>query len=158
MVPNKTQLFNNCLDAINKQIKRYREQMDTIKESMEANDVHTDYDEEGSKGELLGDFEKYAKYLDTAQNMKLTLNKVDREHYSDSIRFGSVIETEENYYFIACGLGKVSMDDGSTVNVISTEAPIYEKLKGKLRVGIQWNTEVTIDNSGNRVTQCFLSK
>jgi hypothetical protein len=131
MIPNKTQLFNNCLEAINKQIKRYKEQMDAIKESMEANDVHTDYDEEGSKGELLGDFEKYAKYLDTAQNMKLTLNKVDREHYSEYIKFGSAIETEGNLYFIACGLGNVKMDDGSTVYVISTEAPIYEKLKGK---------------------------
>lgn len=131
MTPNKTQLFNNCLDAINKQIKRYQEQMDTIKESMEANDVHTDYDEEGSKGELLGDFEQYAKYLDNAQNMKLTLNKVDREHYSETIKFGSLIETDDNYYFIACALGKVQMDDGSSVNVISTEAPIYEKLKGK---------------------------
>lgn len=131
MVPNKKELFNKCLDAINKQIERYKQQMDGIKESMVANDVHTDYDEEGSKGELLGNFEKYAKYLDTAQNMKLTLNKVDREHYSESIKFGSVIETDNHYYFIACGLGKVVMDDGSTVLVISTEAPIYEELKGK---------------------------
>jgi len=131
MVPNKTELFNHCLDAINKQIARYKEEMDTIKESMVANDVHTDYDEEGSKGELLGDFEKYAKYLDTAQNMKLTLNKVDRDHYSEIVKFGSIIETEKSFYFIACGLGNIKMDDGSLVHVISTEAPIYEKLKGK---------------------------
>lgn len=131
MVPNKIELFNNCLSVINKQIARYKEHMDTIKESMEANDVHTDYDEEGSKGELLGDFEKYATFLDTAQNMKLTLNRVDREHYSEAIKFGSVIETEESFYFIACALGNVKMDDGSTVHVISTEAPVYQKLKGK---------------------------
>jgi len=131
MVPNKIELFNNCLSVINQQIARYKGHMDTIKESMEANDVHTDYDEEGSKGELLGDFEKYATFLDTAQNIKLTLNRVDREHYSEAIKFGSVIETEESFYFIACALGNVKMDDGSTVHVISTEAPIYEKLKGK---------------------------
>lgn len=131
MVPNKIELFNKCLIAINNQIARYKEHMDTIKESMEANDVHTDYDEEGSKGELLGDFEKYATYLNTAQTMKLTLNKVDREHYSETVKFGSVLETEESYYFIACALGNVKLDDGSTVHVISTEAPVYEKLKGK---------------------------
>lgn len=131
MIPNKTQLFNKCLDTVNKQIQRYKAEMDTIKESMEANDVHTDYDEEGSKGELLGDFEKYAKYLDTAQTMKLTLTKIDREHYSESIKFGSIIETEERYYFIACALGEIKMDDGSSVYVISTEAPIYEKIKAK---------------------------
>lgn len=131
MVPNKTELFLKCLDAINKQINRYKEEMNNIKESMVANDVHTDYDEEGSKGELLGDFEKYAKYLDSAQNMKLTLNKVDREHYSENVKFGSVIETEKNFYFIACALGNINMDDGSLVHVISTEAPIYEKIKDK---------------------------
>lgn len=129
MVPNKTQLFNNSLDKINKQIERYQTEMDNIKEAMQSNDVHTDYDDEGSK--MLENFEKYAKYLDTAQTMKLTLNRVDREHYSEFIKFGSVVETEENYYFIACGLGNVQMDDGSTVYVISTEAPIYEKLKDK---------------------------
>ncbi len=131
MIPNKIELFNNCLNAINKQIARYKEHMDAIKESMVANDVHTDYDEEGSKGELLGDFEKYATYLDTAQNMKLTLNRVDREHYSETIKFGSILETEEGYYFIACALGNVKMNDSSIVHVISTEAPVYEKLKGK---------------------------
>lgn len=129
MVPNKIQLFNNSLDKINKQIARYQTEMNNIKETMQSNDVHTDYDEEGSK--MLEDFEKYAKYLDTAQTMKLTLNKVDREHYSEFIKFGSIVETEDNYYFIACGLGTVQMDDGSTVYVISTEAPIYEKLEGK---------------------------
>ncbi len=131
MVPNKTQVFIKSLDEINEQINQYREEMDNIRDSMEANDVHTDYDEEGSKGELLGDFEKYAGYLDNAQKMKETLQKIDRERYSETIQFGSVIETKNNYYFVAVPLGKITMDDGSTVNVISTEAPIFEKLKGK---------------------------
>jgi len=33
----------------------------------------------------------------------------------------------------------------------------YEKLKGKLRVGIQWNTQVTLNNSLNFVTQVYAS-
>ena len=33
----------------------------------------------------------------------------------------------------------------------------YEKLKSKLRVGIQWNTEVTLNNSKNLVTQVYCS-
>ncbi|MGB8704024.1 MAG: transcription elongation factor [Gillisia sp.] len=131
MVPNKTRVFLKTLDEINEQIKQYKEEMDNIRESMEANDVHTDYDEEGSKGELLADFEKYAGYLNNAQKMKETLQRIDREHYSETIQFGSVVETKNRFYFVAVPLGKITMDDESTVNVISTEAPIFEKLKGK---------------------------
>ena len=33
----------------------------------------------------------------------------------------------------------------------------YEALKGKLRIGIQWDTEVTINNNQQRVTQAYCS-
>ncbi|MCF4101691.1 transcription elongation factor [Gillisia sp. M10.2A] len=131
MVPNKKELFSKCLQLVDEKIEKFQAEMDNIKESMEANDVHTDYDEEGSKGELLGDFEKYATYLDNAQKMKQTLSTVDREHYSEYIKFGSVIETKNNFYFIAGPIGNLKMEDGRIVHVISTEAPIFEKLKGK---------------------------
>lgn len=131
MVHNKKEVFQKCLIAVNQLIEKYQEKLDNIKESMEANDVHTDYDEEGSKGELLGDFERYAQQLDKARKMKQTLTQVDREHYSEEIKFGSLVETEKHFYFIAAPLGNVGMDDGSIIYAISTDAPIYEKLEGK---------------------------
>lgn len=131
MIQTRKELFNKCLNKINGQIEKYRESMKGVKESMEANDVHTDYDEEGSKGELLLAFEKYAKYLDNAQKIKETLSKVDAEHYTEQIKFGSVVETNKQNYFIATALGEIKMDDGGMVYVVSTEAPIYEQLKGK---------------------------
>ena len=33
----------------------------------------------------------------------------------------------------------------------------YEDLKGKLRVGVQWDSEVTISNNGNLITQVYCS-
>lgn len=131
MIQNRKDLFNKCLEKINGQIEKHRESMKGVKESMDANDVHTDYDEEGSKGELLVAFEKYAHYLDTAQKIKETLYKVGIEHYSEQIRFGSIVETKNKIYFIAAPLGEIKMDDDSIVHVISSEAPIFEQLKGK---------------------------
>lgn len=131
MLHNKTEVYYKCLAEVDDLIRKYQEKMDAIKESMEANDVHTDYDEEGSNGELLGDFERYATHLDHARSMKEKLSQVDKDKYSEQIRFGSLIETKKAYYFIVAPIGKVSMDDGSTVQVISKEAPIYEKLEGK---------------------------
>ncbi|MFV8225895.1 transcription elongation factor [Christiangramia aquimixticola] len=131
MVANKEELFYKCLDTVIKQIEKYQNEMDQIKESMENNDAHTDYDEDDSKGQLLGDFEKYAEYLDNSRKMKEKLSKIDRKHYTEAIDFGSIVETSENYYFISAALGKVVLDDGSSVYAISTDAPIYQDMKGK---------------------------
>lgn len=132
MVANKEELFYKCLDSVNRQIEKYQKEMDQIRESMENNDVHTDYDEDDSKGQLLGDFEKYAEYLDNSRKMKEKLSRIDQKHYTEKIDFGSVVETSENYYFISVALGKIVLDEGSTVYAISTEAPIYQEMKGKM--------------------------
>lgn len=131
MVANKEELFYKCLDTVNRQIEKYQKEMDQIRESMENNDVHTDYDEDDSKGQLLGDFEKYAEYLDNSRKMKEKLSRIDQKHYSEKIDFGSIVETSDNYYFISAALGKIVLDEGSTVYAISTEAPIYQEMKGK---------------------------
>lgn len=130
MLTNKKELYHKSLEAVDKRIKKYQNEMDMIKESMEANDVKTDYDED-NKGQLLGDFEKYANYLNQWQEMKEKLRSIDINHYSETVNFGSVIETDKNYYFVAVPVGELVMDEGSTVYAISTEAPIYELMKGK---------------------------
>lgn len=131
MISNKEELFIKCLEAVNRQIEKYQKEMDEIRESMENNDVHTDYDEDDSKGQLLNDFEKYAEYLDNSRKMKEKLSRIDQKHYSETIEFGSVVETSENYYYISAALGKIILDEGSTVYAISTDAPIFQEMKGK---------------------------
>ena len=42
-----------------------------------------------------------------------------------------MVETKDNYYFIAVALGEISMEDGSKIFAISTKAPIYKELEGK---------------------------
>lgn len=131
MVANKEELYYKCLDTVNKQIEKYEKEMEQIRESMENNDAHTDYDEDDTKGQLLGDFEKYAEYLDNSRKMKEKLSRIDKTHYTKQVDFGSIVETSENYYFISAALGKIVMDEGSTVYAISTDAPIYQEMKGK---------------------------
>lgn len=131
MIANKEELFYKCLDTVNRQIGKYENEMAQIRESMENNDAHTDYDEDDSKGQLLGDFEKYAEYLDNSRKMKEKLSRIDQKHYTEQIDFGSVVETSESYYFISVALGKIVLEEGSTVYAISTEAPIYQEMKGK---------------------------
>lgn len=130
MAINKKEIYYKCLDAVNQKIEKYQNEMDMIKESMEANDVKTDYDED-NRGQLLGDFEKYAEYLNQAQEMKEKLANLDLDHYSEIVNFGSVVETNKDYYFVAVPVGEIILEDGSQVYAISTEAPIYQVMKDK---------------------------
>lgn len=130
MVQNKKELFQKTLKAVDSRIERYEKEMEMIKESMDANDIKTDYDED-NRGKLLGDFEKNVEFLNQARQMKETLSTVNMDHYSEEIQFGSVVETDKNYYFISVPAGKIELEDGSTVYAISTEAPIYKAMKGK---------------------------
>ncbi|HEY9185647.1 MAG TPA: transcription elongation factor [Salegentibacter sp.] len=130
MAINKKEIYYNSLEAVDRRIEKYEKEMDMIKESMDANDVKTDYDED-NKGQLLGDFEKYAKYLSQAQEMKEKLANLDLEHYSETVNFGSVVETNTDLYFVAVPVGELLLKDGSKVYSISTEAPIYQEMKDK---------------------------
>ena len=80
---------------------------------------------------MLTEYEKNAAYLDRVRTMKETLANLDRNHRSEVVRHGSLIETENNYYFISIPLGEVQMESGSKVYAISTDAPIYKEFEGK---------------------------
>lgn len=128
MAQYRQQVYIKCLDKANEQIKKYKEKLASIRESMDSLDRHNDYDEEGK---LLGEYEKYNEYLDNAQRTKEVLRGIDYDKYTEHVQVGSLIETEKIYYFVAAALGEVRLDDGTLIYVISKEAPIFEKLKGK---------------------------
>lgn len=128
---NKEELFNKCLDSVNEQIEKYRGKMDEISGQNEENKIHPDFDEYGNKGEILTNYEKNAGYLDHAREMKETLANLDRNHLSETVRPGSLVETKKGYYYVSVPLGNIALENGSQVYAISTDAPIYEHLEGK---------------------------
>ncbi|GAB2768725.1 transcription elongation factor [Salinimicrobium soli] len=128
---NKEELFNKCLDTVNRRIEQYNEALESISGEDEEHNFHPDFDEYGNKGEMLTEYEKNAAYLDRVRNMKETLANIDIHHRSETVRRGSVVETNSHYYFISIPLGEIDMESGSKVYAISTDAPIYEHLEGK---------------------------
>lgn len=128
---NKEELFNKCIDTVNERIDQYNGKMDTLTGQNSDHKYHPDFDEYGNKGEMLTEYEKNAAYLDRVRVMKETLANLDRNHRSEVVRAGSLIETENSYYFISVPLGEIQLDSGSKVYAISTDAPIYKELEGK---------------------------
>src|SRR5690606_21113780 len=81
--------------------------------------------------EMLNEIEKYAKYLENTENLKTQLKRVDISQEHQTVGNGSLVETENNFFFIAVALGKLDLNDGKTYYSISVEAPIYQSLKEK---------------------------
>lgn len=131
MALNKEELFNKCLDEIDKRIELYNEKLNTISNENSDDNFNPEFDQFGNKGEILTEYEENAAYLDRVQHMKETLANLDRNHRSETVRPGSIVETKNNYYFISVPLGEIDMDSGRIVYAISTDAPIYEHFKGK---------------------------
>lgn len=131
MSVNKEQLYLNCLEMVNEQINKYQGKLDEINEYNAENKMSSNYDEYGNKGELLNEYEQNVEHLDRAREMKETLANLDHTHRSDIVRPGSVVETEDHYYFISVPLGEVDMESGSQIFAISPEAPIYKGMEGK---------------------------
>ena len=128
---NKEELFNKCLDTIDERIDQYNGKLDTLSGQNSDHKFHPDFDEYGNKGEMLTEYEKNAAYLDRVRGMKETLANLDRNHRSEVVRPGSLIETQNSYYFVTVPLGEIQMESGSKVYAISTEAPIYQEFEGK---------------------------
>lgn len=127
MEHTRKEIFEKCLKKVNLQIEKHNEALASIGESRDSID-HNDYDEEAK---LILEFERNTAYLNTAQKMKETLSEVDQDHYAETIQFGSLVETSNNFYFVCTSLGEIGMDGGSIVHAISIEAPIFKKMEGK---------------------------
>lgn len=85
----------------------------------------------------------------SSSNQINCLSEIDKEFENEKYNFWKM----SNGYALPNknGLDKIS-------NIIQSKNSLeFENLKGKLKVGIQWNTEVTLENTDNFVTQVFCS-
>lgn len=128
---NKEEVFSKCLDIVDERIQTIQKQQDTIRDRNAEGNFNPDFDQYGNKGEMLSEFEKNMVFLDRTRKMKETLANLDRDHRSTVVRAGSVIETENKYYYVSVPLGEIALDDGSKVYAISTDSPIYQEFEGK---------------------------
>lgn len=119
-----------CLEILNQQIEKYQREINVVKEALESESGQSD-NEDGGKGEMLNEIEKYAGYIETSEKTKEQLKRIDVSQEHTVVGSGSLVETEKNFFFIAVALGKLNIDDDKNYYSISTDAPIYEHLKGK---------------------------
>ena len=74
--------------------------------------------------------EKFAHQRDEALKLKKVLDQIDPGRSATSVALGSLVQTDMGWFFVAVGLGSVTLD-GQTCFVISPVAPIGRAMGGK---------------------------
>lgn len=126
----KQELLQACLEYANKRIANYKNEIETIKESIESDDKGGDMDDDSGKGKLFNDLEKNSQHLSDANKMLDGLKAISPNTVSDKVILGSVVKTTNNNFFISVSAGKIEVNDASYF-AISHHSPIGMLLFGK---------------------------
>jgi len=141
----KEQLLQACYSYVNKRIASYKDEIETIKESIESNDKSNDEGDDSGNGKLYNDLELNAQYLSDATKMLDTLKLINSKTVNTHVALGSLVRTTSNNYYISISVGKIEIDNEIYFG-ISLLSPIGQLLKNKT-VGesiIFNNTTITI--------------
>ncbi|MEZ4802602.1 MAG: GreA/GreB family elongation factor [Gelidibacter sp.] len=128
----KQDLLQACLDYANKRISNYKNEITTIKESIESNDKAGDDDDDSGNGKLFNDLEKNSQHLNEATKMLEGLKNISPNTVSDNVIMGSVVKTSNTNFFISVSAGKIDIEEGSFF-AISHHSPIGMLLLGKTK-------------------------
>ena len=128
----KSDVLQACYDYANKRIANYKNEIETIKESIESNDKSAGDDDDSGNGKLFNDLEKNSQYLLDAQKMVDSLKAISPKMVSDTVVLGSLVKTTANNFFISISAGKVDLENMS-VFAISLSSPIGLLLKNKTK-------------------------
>ena len=127
----KEQLLQACYSYVNKRIASYKDEIETIKESIESNDKSNDEGDDSGNGKLFNDLELNAQYLSDANKMLDTLKLINFKTVNTYATLGSLVKTTSNNYFISISVGKIEIDN-ETYFGISLLSPIGQLLKNKV--------------------------
>lgn len=125
----KELLLQACYGYVSRRIDSYKNEIDTIKDSIENNKSSDEEDDSGA-GKLMSDLEKNMQYLNDAAKMKDTLNQINPKMTSSVIGLGSCVQTSLRNFFISISAGELNIE-GNAVYAISLGSPIGSALIGK---------------------------
>lgn len=126
----KSKLHEVCLSYVNKRISAYKDEIETIRESIESNDKSSDEEDDSGHGKLLNDLEKNAQYLNDASEMLDVIKSISPNAAHQNIVLGSLVTTDSSTFYIAVSIGKVELDDASYY-IISKLSPIGQLFLNK---------------------------
>ena len=131
MIDIKEQLYNKCLEFVNRRFQTIQNTINEIQVSLTSETKSSAGDKhETGRAMLQLEREKAGNQLAEIQQVKQTLSKIDISKKTRVIGLGSVVFTTNANYFIAISAGELKLDSANFY-AISPNTPIGQLLLGK---------------------------
>lgn len=125
----KSDLIEMCKEKQQESIDNIKFAMDDAQKS--ANEYGQPKDRYDSyRMQLLRKRDMFAQQLQKALEQMNTLNKIDLEKISKTVKFGSLVFTDVQNILVCTGLGKITYDN-KIYYAVSPNVPIFNALKNK---------------------------
>lgn len=131
MIKTKEKLYQKCETYIDQRIQSIQDRLRSIEESKNTETKSSAGDKyETGRAMMQIEEDKANAQLQAAQQVKLSLSRIDIHKRSEKVQAASLVYTNRGVYFIAIGLGKVEWE-GQLYFCVSANAPIAIALMGK---------------------------
>jgi len=131
MIAIKKELYDACLEFVNKREETVHQIITSNQHALmsetksSAGDKH-----ETGRAMLQLEMEKASQQLEGIHQMKMIVDKISIDTTSEIIRLGSLVFTDQTYYFIAISAGEIIIQN-KKYYAISPGSPIGKLLMGK---------------------------
>ncbi len=127
----KEQILKKIIETIDKQIEASKQAVSAAKESRDNESKCSAGDKyEVGRTMVQLELEKSRVLLNKSLKLKNELTQLDLKRKHEKVNSGSLVITNQGYYFISIGIGKIEIENRQYY-AISLASPIGEKLYGK---------------------------
>ena len=128
----KQRLLEACRQYVDERIAQAQQAIAAASEAAASDGKSSAGDKYETTREMMQqEIDRFQQTLSDARRMEHVLSTVNIDGQSAQARLGSLVETNRGVFFLAIGVGSISLDD-HRYGVISTASPIGTQLLGKL--------------------------
>ncbi|MEP5613748.1 MAG: hypothetical protein ABJP45_15960 [Cyclobacteriaceae bacterium] len=146
----KEALVAACIQIIEKKLVTIDQELALVQKSANEETKSSAGDKyETGRAMLMLEKEKFLGQKDQLFNQLKPLKSIDVKKQSNKVEFGAIVFTTGSNYFIATGLGKITVNSTDFL-VVSAMAPIAQSMLGK-----QEGEDFTFNGNSFNVTKIF---
>jgi hypothetical protein len=125
----KRALLNKCIEIQKNNVTRSKKAMEDAQESANQEKGNSEDQSDSFRENMQATRDMYARQVHEGVNTLALLNRIVVQDH-EWVKFGSVIFTDYQNYFISSGLGEIKINDMSFITV-STLSPLFQILASK---------------------------
>lgn len=134
---DKSRVHSFCRSLVEKRIHEMKQQLELLRSDAESEGKSTAGDKhETGRAMIQLEQEQLGKQLQEQEQLLAALLQWNNTVPTTQVSSGSLVKTNNGYFYLAVGLGKIMMDD-QTLFVLSALSPLGKNLRYK-KVGEQF--------------------